>query len=74
MSTQARLDAYRESEARILKAQRIRYGEREVLSPELAEVRKGIAQLEAQLARESLAARGHSSIGYSVADFTGGGR
>lgn len=74
MSTQARLEAYEAAELKILKGQAVRFGDRQLQMADLGEVRRAISDLKAQLAREQQASRGHSSIGYSVADFTGAGR
>lgn len=74
MSTQARIEAYEAAELKILKGQSVRFGERQLQMADLGEVRRAISDLKAQLARENLAVRGASSIGYSVADFTGAGR
>jgi hypothetical protein len=72
MSTQARLDAYLAREAAILaQGQSVRFGERQLIDAELAEVRRAISDLQSQIRRETAAASGRSSLGYSVASFNG---
>lgn len=53
MSTQARLDAYLETERAILKAQEMRGNDRWFRMADLAEVRRAIKELQLQLSRES---------------------
>lgn len=53
MSTQTRLDAYLSTELQILQAQEVRGGDRTYRMAELEEVRRAIADLERQVARES---------------------
>jgi len=53
MSTQTRLDAYLAAEAKILKAQEVRGGDRTFRMAELEEVRKAIKELQTQLGRET---------------------
>lgn len=68
--TQTRLDAYKAAEARILAGgQSLRFSERQLQQAELAEIRKAITQLEAQLQREADAAAGRGSLRYSTAVF-----
>lgn len=57
--TAARLAAYKAAELDILQAQQIGHGDRSLRMAELAEVRKAIKDLEAQLAAENRAAAGH---------------
>lgn len=57
--TAARLAAYKASELRILKVQQMGMGDRSLQNTQLAEVRKGIKELEAQLASENRGAAGH---------------
>lgn len=52
MSTQQRLDAYLEAEAKILAGQSWRFGDRQLQRADLAEVRRAIASLRAELARQ----------------------
>lgn len=63
MSTQSRLDAYLETELRILKAQEVRGGNRQFRNAELQEVRAAIKELQLQVARES-----HTGPRFSVAN------
>lgn len=56
--TATRLAAYKASELRILQAQSMGKGDRSLQNTQLAEVREGIKQLEAQLASENRAAAG----------------
>lgn len=68
--TQARLDAYKAAEARILSGgQSLRYSERQLQQAELAEIRKAIAQLESQLQREAAGAAGRGGLSYHTAVF-----
>ena len=48
-----RLAAYKAAELRILQAQSLGKGDRTLQNTQLAEVRKGIAELEAQIAGEN---------------------
>lgn len=68
MSTQERLDAYLAAEARILKAQEVRGGDRVFRQAELEEVRKAIKELQLQLARETAAASSTRGMRFSVAN------
>lgn len=52
-NTAERLAAYYAAELRILDAQRLGHGDRTRQNAELAEVRRGITALEAQLATDS---------------------
>lgn len=61
--TQTRLDTYVAAEARILaRGAGMRFGERQKQEAELETIRKAIAQLQQQLARETAAAAGHGSL------------
>ncbi|NLA68089.1 MAG: primosomal replication protein PriB/PriC domain protein [Gammaproteobacteria bacterium] len=53
MSTQERLDAYLTAERKVLAGQSVRFGERQLSYADLAEIRKAIIQLKAELAAES---------------------
>lgn len=70
--TQARLDAYKAAELKVLSGQSIRFGERQLTLADLAEIRKAIAALEAKLAAET-AGTGSSggSLRYKTAVFCG---
>jgi hypothetical protein len=72
MTTQQRLDNYLAAEAAILEAQELRGGDRVYRMAELEEVRKGITQLQSQLAREQSAAAsgGRRRFSHSVADLS----
>ena len=71
--TQARLQLYKDAEAKILGGQIVRMGERSLQMADLAEVRKAIAQLEAQASREAATTAGRGGR-FSQADFSGGCR
>lgn len=67
MSTQSRLDAYLAAEARILSAGfSVQLDQRRRQEAELAEVRRGIRELEARLAGET---RGAGTLRYKTAVF-----
>jgi hypothetical protein len=68
-TTQQRLDAYLAAEAQILGGQAYRMGERQLTLADLAEVRRAISDLKAELARESATQQRRSSLGYSLASF-----
>jgi phage FluMu protein gp41 len=69
-TTQARLDAYKAAELQILQGrQSVRFGDRQLTHADLIEVRKAIAQLEAQLASELAAAQGRGGLRYTTAVF-----
>lgn len=68
--TQTRLDAYKAAEARILTGgQSQRLAERQQQQAELAEIRKAIAQLESQLARETASLAGRGGLSFHTAVF-----
>lgn len=69
--TQARLDAYKAAELAVLKGQTIRYGERQLTLADLAEIRKAIAQLGAQLSAESAGSSSRGSLRYRTTVFNG---
>lgn len=72
MSTQTRLDAYLQAEAKILSgAQTWRFGDRQFQRADLAEIRRTIEALQRQLAREQAAAAGRSSLGFATVNFSG---
>lgn len=58
-TTQERLDAYLAAELQVLKGQVVRFGERQLTRADLAEIRKSITQLQAQLARETSGSGGY---------------
>lgn len=68
MSTQSRLDAYLVAEGEILEAQELRGGDRTYRMADLVEVRKAIADLQRQLAREQAATAGASTMRFRVAN------
>lgn len=68
--TATRLQAYKDAELRILEAQQTRQGDRSRMNAELAEVRKGIRELQAQLQNEVAAASGTLGPRVMVADFS----
>lgn len=70
--TAARLASYKAAEARILKGQSWRMGERQLTSADLGEVRKAITDLQAQLARETAGAAGVVGPRVMVAGFDQG--
>ena len=70
MSTQQRLDNYLAAEARILtRGFSLRFGERQRQEAELAEIRKAIAQLQAQLTSETRPMPVRSSLRYHTTVF-----
>lgn len=70
MSTQQRLDNYLAAEARILtRGFSMRHGERQRQEAELAEIRKAIVQLKAELASETNTAPVRSSLRYHTTVF-----
>jgi hypothetical protein len=68
--TAARLEAYKQAELRALDAQQSRKGDRWRINAELAEIRKAITELTAQLAAEQAAANGRVGPAFAVADFS----
>lgn len=70
-TTQTRLNAYLASEAAILRAQEVRGGDRSYRAADLAEVRKGIKDLQAQLAREQESAATGRRVSFALADLSG---
>lgn len=68
MTTQERLANYEKAEQEILEAQEMRGADRSYRMADLAEVRKAISELQAQLSRENRAAKGRG-FRYSVANF-----
>ena len=70
MSTQQRLDNYLAAEARSLtRGFSLRFGERQRQEAELAEIRKAIAQLQAQLTSETGPMPVRSSLRYHTTVF-----
>ena len=71
MSTAStRLSAYIAAEAAVLKGQSFSLGGRTLTRADLAEIREGIHQLQAEVRRETLSAQGRDPR-YAVADFSG---
>lgn len=70
--TETRLNAYLAAEKAILKAQEVRSGDRSFRQAELKDVREQITILQRQLAREQSAQSGRGSIGFSLANLSGG--
>lgn len=72
-ATADRLQRYIDAEAAILEGSRVRMADRELELADLAEVRKMIASLQAQLAREQQAAAngGRRGFGSALSDFRG---
>jgi len=68
-TTQQRLDAYLEAEARILAGQTVRLGDRQVTYADLAEIRRAIAQLKSELAAEQIRGPARGSLRYRTAVF-----
>lgn len=58
MTTQQRLNAYLEAEAKILRGQEVRIGDKTFRRADLEAVQSMIAKLQAQLAREQAGNRG----------------
>lgn len=69
--TETRLAAYLAAETAILQAQEARSGDRTHRMAELAEVRKAIDQLQAQLGREQARTAGGGGLNYAVANLSG---
>lgn len=68
-TTQQRLDAYIDAEARILKGQSVQFdGGDQLTLADLDTVRKAIDRLERKLARENAASKGRDTV--RLADFT----
>lgn len=68
--TQQRLDDYKAAERRILqRGFSVRFDQRQRQEAELAEIRKGIRELEARLAAETGAAPSRGSLRYRTAVF-----
>lgn len=68
--TAARLAAYKTAELQILGAQQLSHGDRSKRLAELAEVRKAIKELEAQLSNELRTAAGNHGPVTLVSDFS----
>lgn len=68
-TTQERLAAYYQAEADALRAQSTTRGDRSRQLALLAEIRKGIAELETKLGIERRAAAGVSGLDYRLASF-----
>jgi len=68
-TTQQRLDAYLDAEARVLAGQTVRLGDRQVTLADLSEIRKGIAQLRSELAAEQNKLPARGSLRYRTAVF-----
>lgn len=67
--TAARLAAYKAAELSILEGQTVSAFGRQLSMPDLVEVRKAIAELELQKAREDAAASGRRSFGSALSNF-----
>ena len=67
-TTQQRLDAYIDAEARILKGQSVQFDGDQLTLADLDTVRKAIDRLERKLARENAASKGRDTV--RLADFT----
>lgn len=52
-TTQQRLDAYLAAELKVLRGQSVRLGDRDLTRADLAEIRKAINQIKAELAAET---------------------
>lgn len=72
MSTATRLTAYYQAETQVLKAQALGKGDRTKQMAQLAEIRAGIKELEAQLAAENRTAAGQTGPVLMRGAFTGG--
>lgn len=70
-TTQQRLDAYLDAEARILKGQTVQFDGDQLTLADLDTVRKTITRLENQVAAEKRRAAGGGRAGVSLADFSG---
>lgn len=68
-TTQQRLDAYLDAEARVLAGQSVRLGDRQVTLADLSEIRKGIAQLRSELAAAQVTGPARGSLRYRTAVF-----
>lgn len=68
-TTQERLDIYLAAEAKVLAGQSVRHGERQLTLPDLAEIRKAISQLKAELAAVQIRAPARGSLRYRTAVF-----
>jgi hypothetical protein len=71
-TTQQRLDAYLAAEAAVLKGQSYQIGDQRLEKADLAEIRRAIASLRAELAREN-GPPGMGGLRYRTAVFNGGG-
>lgn len=70
--TATRLAAYKAAETQILKGQSVRFGDRQLTKADLAEVRKAINELRAELQAETDGAAGHFGPRILVAGFNQG--
>lgn len=72
MSTTAeRLALYLNAEAKILAGQSVSFGDRQLTRADLAEVRRGIASLEARQLREVRCRGGRGSLSAATVSFGG---
>lgn len=69
MSTQTRLDAYLAAELKVLRGQTVRMGERQLSLADLAEIRKAITALQAELAAGQIKAPARGSLRYRTPVF-----
>lgn len=67
---ESRLQTYLDAEAKILRGQSVRFGDRQLQMPDLAEVRREIAMLQAAISRAQASAGGRGGR-FSQADFGG---
>ena len=69
-TTAARLQLYIDAEAKILRSQDVRMGDRQLKRADLAEVRQAIKDLTSQLSQENADASGQQGPRFMVADFS----
>ncbi|MDT0635093.1 hypothetical protein [Spectribacter hydrogenoxidans] len=70
-TTQQRLDAYIDAEARILKGQSVQFDGDQLTLADLDTVRKAITRLQSQVSAEKRKAAGGSRLNVTLADFSG---
>lgn len=71
-TAQTMLQTYLDAEAKILRGQSVRMGERMLTLADLSMVQDGRREWEAKVKAEAAGAQGQSSL-YALADFSGGG-
>lgn len=69
LTASQRLQAYLDAEAAVLRGQSWTMGGQTLTRADLAQIRRGIAELQVQVQRETLRASGRESR-YAVADFS----